>query len=165
MQYAISYSSKTGNTKALAEALKESLPQEDLVFYGESGDHTPEGELIYVGFWTDRDTCDDNTKALLKNLHHKKVFLFGTAGFGADPMYYEKILNNVKKLLDETVCVIGTFMCQGRMPMSVRERYEKAENMPHKQMMLDNFDEALKHPNEADLQSLRDAALSVHPMQ
>ena len=47
-------------------------------------------------------------------------------------------------------------MCQGKMPMSVRQRYEQmAQKQPERFLpMIDNFDKALSHPNEQDLQSL-----------
>ena len=34
MSYAIVYSSQTGNTKQLAETLRETLPQEDCRYFG-----------------------------------------------------------------------------------------------------------------------------------
>ena len=52
--------------------------------------------------------------------------------------------------------IVGQFMCQGKMPMSVRQRYEQmAQKQPDRFLpMIDNFDKALSHPNEQDLQSL-----------
>lgn len=43
-----------------------------------------DAECIFVGFWTDKGTCDDNITAFLNKLENKKVFLFGTAGFGGE---------------------------------------------------------------------------------
>ena len=40
-------------------------------------------ERIYVGFWTDRGTCDAATAQFLRQLTRQEVFLFGTAGLGA----------------------------------------------------------------------------------
>ena len=35
MSYAIVYSSRTGNTAQLAQAIKEALPQEDCLYFGQ----------------------------------------------------------------------------------------------------------------------------------
>ena len=66
-------------------------------------------------------------------------------------------------VLPEELSVIGAFMCQGRMPMAVRERYEKmcsapsSPGMPDPKKMLENFDRALQHPDAEDLSHLTSA--------
>ena len=50
-------------------------------------------------------------------------------------------------------------MCQGRMPQAVRDRYVKMKEMPDAKPNLDalieNFDQALSHPDQEDLEKLR----------
>ena len=46
-------------------------------------------------------------------------------------------------------------MCQGKMPRTVRERYEKMEEGARRDALLENFDQALGHPNQADLERLK----------
>lgn len=160
MTYSIVYSSKTGNTRMLAEALAAFLPEEDRVYMGEPVPQARDAERIYVGFWTDKGTCDPETAAFLAELTTQEVFLFGTAGFGGSADYFEKILAEVKQKLSPQVRLIGTYMCQGKMPQGVRHRYEAMEEGPRRKMLLDNFDQALSHPDEADLQQLK-AAIEV----
>lgn len=49
-------------------------------------------------------------------------------------------------------------MCQGKMPMSVRDRYQKIyDSDPQNeqfQSLLNNFDQAWEHPNQEDLDTL-----------
>lgn len=161
MTYSIVYSSKTGNTRMLAEALAAFLPEEDRVYMGEPSSQARDAERIYVGFWTDKGTCDPETAAFLAELTTQEVFLFGTAGFGGSADYFEKILAEVKQKLSPQVRLIGTYMCQGKMPQGVRHRYEAMEEGPRRQMLLDNFDQALSHPDEADLQHLKAAIEAV----
>ena len=161
MTYSIVYSSKTGNTRMLAEALAAFLPEEDRVYMGEPVPQAQDAERIYVGFWTDKGTCDPETAAFLAELTTQEVFLFGTAGFGGSADYFEKILAEVKQKLSPQVRLIGTYMCQGKMPQGVRRRYEAMEESPRRQMLLDNFDQALSHPDEADLQHLKAAVEAV----
>lgn len=161
MTYSIVYSSKTGNTRMLAEALASFLPEADRVYMGEPAPQARDAERIYVGFWTDKGTCDPETAAFLAELTTQEVFLFGTAGFGGSADYFEKILAQVKQKLSPQVRPIGTYMCQGKMPQGVRHRYEAMEESPRRQMLLDNFDQALSHPDEADLQHLKAAVEAV----
>lgn len=55
--------------------------------------------------------------------------------------------------------VIGTFLCQGKMPMTVWERYESmmASEHPPKNIkaMIGNFDATFSHPDVEDLERLR----------
>ena len=158
MKYAIVYSSRTGNTELLAQRLRDSLPTEDCLYLGPPSEEALAAEKLYVGFWTDKGTCDESIAAFLRSITHQQVFLFGTAGFGGAPAYFEKILTAVKENISETATVTGSYMCQGKMPVSVRKRYESMEESAGRQAMLDNFDRALSHPDEQDFSALVEAA-------
>lgn len=158
MKYAIVYSSRTGNTELLAQRLRDSLPKEDCLYVGPPNKEALAAEKLYVGFWTDKGTCDESIAAFLRSITHQQVFLFGTAGFGGAPAYFEKILTAVKENISETATVTGSYMCQGKMPVSVRKRYESMEESAGRQAMLDNFDRALSHPDEQDFFALVEAA-------
>lgn len=157
MTYAIVYSSKTGNTRLLAETIRDTLPTGDCLYYGAPDNAALAADRIYVGFWTDKGTCDADTAAFLSRLTKQQVFLFGTAGFGGAPEYFDKILTAARHNLPDSVTVCGSYMCQGKMPAAVRARYESMEDSPRRQMLLTNFDAALSHPDENDLARLRDA--------
>ena len=93
----------------------------------------------------------------LKQLTGQKVFLFGTAGFGGSEAYFAQIMERVKGNLAPGVQVLGTYMCQGKMPQAVRTRYEQMPESPRRAMMLANFDQAVSHPDTADLARLKEA--------
>lgn len=158
MTYAIVYSSRTGNTEKLAEAVRGFLGQEDCVYFGPPDGRALEAERIFAGFWTDKGSCDEETARFLKTLGGREVFLFGTAGFGGDPGYFERILSNVKGNLPADAKEAGCYMCQGRMPIQVRRRYEAMEGKPgapgNLAAMIENFDRALSHPDQADIDGL-----------
>lgn len=157
MSYAIVYSSRTGNTAMLAQAVREALPQEDCRYFGAPAPQALAADTVYVGFWTDKGTCDEPTARFLQNLTDQKVFLFGTAGFGGAPAYFQQILDRVKANLAPGVQVTGTYMCQGKMPQAVRDRYAAMEENPRRTAMLENFDQALSHPDQEDLARLQAA--------
>ena len=157
MSYAIVYSSRTGNTKALADAIREVLPPEDCCYFGAPDAAALAAQRLYIGFWTDKGTCDGDTAAFLAQLTNQEVFLFGTAGFGGSAEYFEQIAHRVETLLPAGVTVLGHHLCQGRMPMTVRQRYAAMEDSPRRTQMLENFDAALSHPDAEDLRQLQDA--------
>ena len=82
MSYAIVFSSKTGNTALLAQTLREQLPQADCCYFGAPDAAALTADTLYVGFWTDKGKADADTLDFLQQLRSKRVFLFGTAGFG-----------------------------------------------------------------------------------
>ena len=114
-----------------------------------------DADVIFAGFWTDKGTCAQDMAGFLPLCGGKKVALFGTAGFGGDPDYFNMLLENVKKLLPSDAVYLGGWMCQGRMPGSVRARFaaqlEQDPENANAKRMLENFDRALSHPDEADL--------------
>ena len=156
MKYSIVYSS-TGNTKLLADAIKNELNDDDLVYYGKPDRYALEADLIYVGFWTDQSVCDDVTKDFLRKIHNKNIFLFGSAGYG-NKEYFEKINKATEEYLDETVTVVDYFMCQGKMGPQIKQKYLDilAKDPDNKRInfMLQLFDAALTHPNQDDFNDL-----------
>ncbi|GFO85437.1 MULTISPECIES: flavodoxin family protein BilS [Anaerostipes] len=156
MKYSIVYSSRTGNTKLLAEHLKSSLPDDSVIYFGKPSAEAAEADLIFLGFWTDKGCCDETVTDFLTLLSSKKIFLFGTAGFGQSDAYFEQILSRVREQIPKSCQVTGTFMCQGKMPDSVRKRYEAMMSQePEKaRQLIANFDQALTHPDKEDLAHL-----------
>ena len=161
MRYAIVFSSKTGNTKLLADTLHDSLPQDACSYFGAPDPAALDADTLYVGFWTDKGKADESSSDFLKQLRGKQVFLFGTAGFGGSEEYFNKILKAVQKDLHSSNTVFGCYMCQGKMPMSVRQRYENMKkqplHLPNLDAMIENFDKALSHPDADDLERLKQA--------
>lgn len=143
----------TGNTTLLANVIKEKY-KDELVDRVESADY------VFVGSWTQRGMCSEKVKSFLTQLKNKKVFLFGTCGFGGNQTYYEKIYERTASFLDDSNEVIGHYYCQGKMPLAIKDKYEKLlKDNPEDQNLqvsLENFYEALNHPNEKDLETLKD---------
>lgn len=73
MSYAIVYSSKTGNTRLLADAIRE-VAGDDCIYFGEPSDAALSADILYVGFWTDKGTCDSTVADFLKKWMRKRYF-------------------------------------------------------------------------------------------
>lgn len=167
MTYAVIYASATGNTKMLAEEIRKRLGKKECVCFGtvEEAGTAVRADIIFAGFWTDKGDCSEELGHFLEGLHGRRVFLFGTAGFGGAQSYFDQILERVKGHLAADNEVVGTYMCQGKMPQSVRKRYEgMMEQNPGDERikgMIENFDQAVQHPDEADLNMLGEAVRDV----
>lgn len=158
MDIAIVYKSITGNTKIIAEAIKESIEDNNIVYFGEPKKDI-EADLYIVGSWTDKGNCTKEIAEFLSQLNNKKVAYFGTAGFGGITEYYETIYNRVKKNINESNILLGYFYCQGKMPLSIKNKYEQLikANPEDKnlQVSIKNFEQALKHPDNEDIENAK----------
>lgn len=157
MNIAIIYESVTGNTKLLAETIKEVLG-ENVVYCG-----TPkyvEADCFIVGSWTDKGQCSEGIRAFLETLDHKTIIYFGTAGFGGSEAYFKALEERVKTHIHSTNKYLGAFYCQGRMPETVKKRYiSLLHDHPEDkklQVSLKNYEEALSHPDQRDLDNLKE---------
>ena len=109
-RYSIVFNSPTGNTKKLADTIYAVLAKENCDYFGVPKEGGLYSEMLYIGFWTDKGNADKSTLTLLSTLKNKKIFLFGTAGFGGSEAYFQKILNHVKQSIDSSNSVVGEYM-------------------------------------------------------
>ena len=163
MKYAVCYSSLTGNTARLAQAVRDALPAEDCVYFGRPDSAAVRGaEIVFTGFWTDKGGCDGGAAALLPALAGKRVALFGTAGFGASKAYFDQILSRVAALLPEDAAYLGGFLCAGEMQPTVLQTYEKMQrDDPENKtapMLIAAWHAAQGHPDAEDLKRAADFA-------
>jgi flavodoxin len=154
----IVYSSLTGNTKKVAEAITEVLGNV-AVFPVETAPDPADYGLIAVGFWVDRGTADKKAQEYLKQIHGKKVALFATLGAYPDSEHAAKSMANAIVLLDESNKIMGTFICQGKVDPRLVERFkELPADHPHAitSERQARHSEAAKHPDENDLQKAKE---------
>ena len=184
MKYAIVYSSRTGNARQLAEKAFEVLGEREggeCVYFGEvpagplegaTAQRFREAEILYAGFWTDKGNADSGILSLFKELGKTdnmppEIILFGTAGFGADQAYYDRIIQAAACELPESVKLKASFMCQGKMQQGVLERYRSMlEANPQDgraKLMVDNYHAALTHPDGTDMAAFQHFLISSVP--
>ncbi|MCI2062147.1 MAG: flavodoxin family protein [Eubacteriaceae bacterium] len=157
LKYVVAFSSKTGNTKAIAGRIFDALPvsaeEKEIVDIGESG-FLMDAETYFIGFPVHRMTCGMDVIDSLADLHEVSIALFATCGAEPTESYKKEIEQNVRAWVEDDNEYLGFFLCQGRMQDEIRERYDSLrndENMDAIEKMIENFDEALSHPDELDL--------------
>lgn len=160
LDYLVVYDSETGNTKKIATEIFAALPgmSKDLINLHERTDF-PEARIYFVGFCVHRGTCSLEIGSFLSGLSGKSVALFGTCGAGNSPEYYKEIASSVRIWLEDDNHYLGSFICQGKMPLAIRQKYEAMLNTPKDcdcrkiRQHLQNFDEAMIHPTRSDLEN------------
>ena len=164
MKALVLWSSRTGNTKAVGEAIYDALPCEKEIF--ESGRQPKDlsgYDLVYVGFWGYRQGADMPSRNILSSLHGKKVAIYGTAGTYPDSPAAMSYLKSSSELLAKDNIFLGGFMSQGRVhSFHIGKRNEHAEKVhPMTPERLARLQEAEKHPNETDFKNAAEWALKV----
>ena len=154
MKILVTYSSLTGNTKKVAQAIHAVLPAGTVLVETLPLPETQEFDLVFVGFWVDKSTADPVAAELLKNLKGKRVALFATLGAYPDTPYAEKCMRNAASLLDSSNEFISDFHCQGKVDPKLIERFkELPPEHPHSLTpeRVARHKEASFHPDGSDL--------------
>ena len=158
MKVAIIYSSITGNTKLLAETIKNEI-KEELVYFGKPINEEIDADIYFIGSWTNKGDASNDIINFLKTLKNKKIAYFGTAGYGGSTTYYDTLFSRLKQYIDSSNTILGCFYCQGKMPIQIKERYIKmiTENPNDKNLgvSIKNFEDALTHPDVNDLEDVK----------
>lgn len=162
MEYKVVYASKTGNTQKIAMKIFGTIPGKSKDVQRVEEICGEEADTYFVGFWNDRGTCSKEIMDFMSGLHGKKVGLFGTCGMGQSKEYFSVVGNQVAALLPDDNEYLGCFLCAGKMPPQVLEKYKMIQiqdDTPAIRAMIGAYEEAMLHPNEEDF---RNAVEFVH---
>ncbi len=152
MKSVVVYSSQSGNTKKVADAVFEALPPEKEIFPVEEAPD-PEGyDFVAVGFWLKGGDPDPKAAEFLKKLKKGKVFLFATHGAAADSDHARKAMDTAKSFVQAEV--VGTFQCQGEVNAALLEKVKARPNPP---VWIADADDAVGHPDEKDMAAAKEA--------
>lgn len=156
MKTQVLYKSRTGNTEKLAKAIFAAVPGSDKDIARLDGQTDYDmADIYFIGFWTDRGSASVEVLDYLGSLQGKKIALFGTCGMGESQEYFKKIEENIRVFIEDDNEYLGAFICQGKMPIQVREKYNRMRNGDNDRQidtMIRNFDMAMLHPDMDDLE-------------
>jgi flavodoxin len=166
----IVYSSKTGNTRKLAEGILQGLTQaggaaaEIRIAPVEDKPDPAGADWILMGFWADRGNADQKALGYIKELEGRRIGFFGTLGARADSAHAKETGRKVQDLAAEKNTVLGCFLCQGKIDPALTEQFRKFP-AGHPHAMTEErrklHEEAAKHPDEQDVQAAVAACLSM----
>ena len=147
MKALVTYSSKTGNTKKLAEALYDAVKfEKDLISISDNPDPT-EYDFIAVGFWLQDGLPDSAAQNFLPKIGLKEVLLFTTHSAAHNSDHAKKALKRAKELAAPArICAV--FSCFGQVSEEMLEQAGKLDPQPS---WLADAPAAKGHPDEDDI--------------
>ena len=151
MKSLVVYSSQTGNTRKLAEAVLEALPGEKALFPVDEAPDPSDYGFIAVGFWLMAGKPDPKASEYLCKIGKKPLFLFATHGAGAGSDHAIHGMALAKSLAAEAD-IRGTYSCQGEVNPKI---LEKASKKPEPPVWLADAPDADGHPNNADFEAVK----------
>lgn len=151
-KWAVIYSSVTGNTKAVAEAIARASGG-DLFNVNDSLPNLEQYEIIALGYWLKRGGPDPLMKNFLPTVHNARVILFETHGAETRSEHAVTAFARAAYLLGSGCDIIGTFDCQGRVnPALIEKRKKAGADDPHNTVdSVERWEQASTHPNDEDL--------------
>jgi flavodoxin len=129
MRSLVVYSSQTGNTKRLAEAIYGAIPGEKEIYPCQSAPDPGDYDFIAVGFWFKAGKPDPDAQTFLKKIVEQSVFLFATHGAGDDSQHAEEGMEEAKALIPEAE-ISGSFHCQGEVDPETLSAVREKSNPP-----------------------------------
>jgi len=157
MKTLIVYSSKSGNTKRLAEAVYDFLPGTNTIQSVEEKPDPAGYDLVVVGFWLQAGKADPASSEFLQGLSSSKVFLFATHGAAVGSAHAEKGMQSGKDLAGSCT-VAGTFSCQGEVRPEFLAKVQKKDPPPP---WIGDAPGAVGHPDATDIENLKKAIEGV----
>ncbi|KPU44424.1 flavodoxin [Oxobacter pfennigii] len=164
MKTMIVYSSKTGNTKKVAEAILEVMPEGTFIHSVSEQPALEDCDLVILGCWIDKGNADAAMKEYIQGVKDKKVALFATLGAYPDSPHAGKVIERLKQLVDASNEYLGDFICQGKIDPALTERVRQyPPDHPHYMTpeRINRHMEAAKHPDSRDLETAQKVFMEV----
>ncbi len=159
MKSLVVYSSQSGHTKKLAEAVYESLPEEKEITPVEEAPDPKGYDFVAVGFWFKAGNPDPKSTEYLKKVRGTKLFLFATHGAAVGSDHVKKALETAKSLA-QGANIVGSFDCQGEVNANLLEKVKARPNPPE---WIGDADSAVGHPDGNDIKALKEVVKSILP--
>jgi flavodoxin len=161
MKHAVIYSSVSGNTRSVGEAVLEVLPPGSAIFPVQKAPDPDDFDFLALGFWVHRVMPDPRMRRYMQRVRGKRVAWFGTLSAWPHSDSADRVRQSANGLLETENTLLGGFLCQGRLeakrfaaamdPVSPRSRHTMTEERRARLL------EAARHPNEEDFAAARAA--------
>lgn len=156
MRALVVYSSRTGNTRMVAKAVHEAMPEGALLASVEEAPDPIGFDFVAVGFWVDKGVPDAKAREYMARLSGQTVGVFGTLGAYPDSDHAKECIAKTLEMLAGNT-VLATFLCQGKVDPKLVEAMSKMPGNVHPMTpeRRARLDEAAKHPDANDLATAR----------
>lgn len=127
MKVQIIYSSLSGRTKKLAEAIGQEIQKKQECSLHDLKDGTPvlDGDVILLGYWVDKGGPNKEMKQFMDTVEGKAVGVFCTLGAYADSAHAVQSIQAGVDCVKEKNTVIGSYICNGALSKQIIEMFRK----------------------------------------
>lgn len=164
MKIAVIYSSKTGNTRKIAEAVFKGAGADTRLLSVEDDFESGNYDLVFIGYWVDKGSPNQEAAEFMATINNKKVALFATLGAYPDSQHAEDSLEKGKSFLGKNCEVVDSFICQGAIdPRLIEWMRTLPKDHPHSpdKKRIKRWEDASNHPDSKDLKNAREFAENV----
>jgi flavodoxin len=145
------YSSQSGNTRKLAEAVFETLGGKKEIYPVADAPGAEGYDLVFVGFWLKAGKPDPESAEYLARVGNARLFLFATHGAASGSEHARNAMA-AARTLTAGADIVGSFSCQGEV---VPKMLEKARSKSQPPVWLADAPDAVGHPDENDMAALQ----------
>lgn len=158
MKSLVVYSSQTGNTRRLAQAVFDVFPGEKELCSVDEAPDPSAYDWVAVGFWFKSGKPDPLAADYLAKIGKQSLFLFATHGAATGSKHAVQGMEFAKSLASESD-VQGTYSCQGEVDPRIVEKARSKK--PEPPVWVADAPAAKGHPNDVDIQSLQQKVLEL----
>ena len=151
MKVQVIYSSITGCTKRLAEAVYNGVTADEKSIH-DLKDGTPvlDGDIIFLGYWGKNGLPNNEMKAFLNTIKGKVVGIFCTLGYYADSEHAFDTVRAGIDMVKENNEVICSYVCNGAVSKQLIDGQGKGTpHVPNEQKEI-RWEVIHSHPTKAE---------------
>ena len=115
MKTLVVYSSRTRNTKKVADAIYEIMPEGSKIAPVTDDPIFMDYDFIALGFWVDKGLPDKKAQEYMRKINGKKVGLFMTLGADPDSEHANDCMKRAEEMVRSDNDLIGHFISQGKV--------------------------------------------------
>lgn len=164
MKSIVIFSSVTGNTRSVAEAIAAALPPDAVLAPVHKAPSPEDFDFLALGFWVKKAGPDPRMLRYMARVSGKSVAWFGTLAAWPDSPHAMLVRTNAEALLERNT-VLGGFLCQGRLEsrrFAAAMGGKGSPKHPLTEERKTRLLEAAKHPDEKDFAAAADAFRAYH---
>lgn len=157
-KWAVIYSSVTGNTKKIAEAIAEQAGDADIFRVQDAPEDLSGYEVVAIGYWLRLGQPDPLMLKYLPKVHDAKVVLFQTHGTAPTSEHAITSFARAGYFLGPDCTILGTFGCRGKInPAMLKKRQNAGPDDPHGgPKSVERWKLAASHPDAQDVADAKD---------
>lgn len=150
MKVQIVYSSLSGKTKTLAEAIAKKIEKqyECTIHNIKDGEPIIDGDIVLFGYWVDKGGPVKPMQDFMGKIESKAVGVFCTLGYYADSSHALQSIETGVNILKEKNEIIGTYACNGALSDNIIQMFRARGNVPKQNEI--RWEIMSSHPTKAE---------------